>query len=152
MDDKINLMNNKGASFLWVILGVLMAVGGSLLATRFLSGDEDTWVCQDGMWIEHGKPIRPMPSESCEMANEEGKMEKIGNLVRYDGDNFWTLVYEEPGAPALTIKLVFDGKSQCKMGLSLVSCDDNLWEAGARATVLGILDGESLVVSKLEIK
>lgn len=146
------MTSNKGASFLWVLLGVLVAVSGSLIATRFLSGYEDTWICQDGIWVKHGNPTRPMPSESCDTADKNGKFEKTGNLVKYEGEDFWTLVYEEPGAPALAKKLVFRPKSQCKIGITPVSCDDNLWENGARAIVLGEEEDGSLFVNKLEIK
>jgi len=38
-----------------------------LIFFRFLlGGDEDTWECKDGVWIEHGNPSEPMPLYPCE--------------------------------------------------------------------------------------
>jgi len=32
---------------------------------RFLSGPEDTWLCQAGQWVKHGSPSLPMPVVPC---------------------------------------------------------------------------------------
>ncbi len=46
-----------------IIVIVLLA---ALLAVRFLiGGDEDTWLCENGVWVEHGHPSAPMPSAAC---------------------------------------------------------------------------------------
>jgi hypothetical protein len=32
---------------------------------RFLSGPEDTWLCEKGEWVMHGRPYAPMPEIPC---------------------------------------------------------------------------------------
>lgn len=35
------------------------------VASLFLRGDEDAWICQNGQWAKHGAPGAPMPSKPC---------------------------------------------------------------------------------------
>jgi hypothetical protein len=46
---------------------IIGLVGGVILIIILLRilGSEDTWICQDGKWIKHGKPNGPMPSDIC---------------------------------------------------------------------------------------
>lgn len=36
-----------------------------LLVARFLSGDEDVWLCNEGKWTAHGYPDAPKPTSPC---------------------------------------------------------------------------------------
>ncbi|MCX6784390.1 MAG: hypothetical protein NTV81_00395 [Candidatus Komeilibacteria bacterium] len=36
-----------------------------LIGVRLLSGDEDTWLCQNGAWVKHGQPSAAMPVTPC---------------------------------------------------------------------------------------
>ncbi|MBU1102648.1 GerMN domain-containing protein [Patescibacteria group bacterium] len=50
----------------WVITGFLVLVLiVAVLLLRLFSGDEDTWLCQNGQWVKHGNPSAPMPTASC---------------------------------------------------------------------------------------
>ncbi len=44
-----------------VVVVLIIAV----LGVRFLSGPEDTWICQDGQWVKHGQPSAPQPTTVC---------------------------------------------------------------------------------------
>ncbi|MCX6791279.1 MAG: GerMN domain-containing protein [Candidatus Gribaldobacteria bacterium] len=48
-----------------IIIFGLFLVGIIFLAIRFLSGPEDSWLCQNGVWVKHGQPSEPMPSVIC---------------------------------------------------------------------------------------
>jgi hypothetical protein len=48
---------------------IIAAIGTVVLAIRFLSGPEDTWLCDDGVWVKHGNPKEPMPSVICGPVN-----------------------------------------------------------------------------------
>ncbi len=49
-----------------LIAGILIiAVGLIVLGLRFLSSDEDTWLCQNGEWVKHGNPSNQAPIEGC---------------------------------------------------------------------------------------
>jgi len=49
-----------------LIAVILLAIAGAaLLGIRFLGGDEDTWLCQNGAWVKHGNPSSPMPTSGC---------------------------------------------------------------------------------------
>ena len=48
-----------------IALMVLFAAAAIVLGLRLCSGDEDTWLCQDGQWIKHGNPSFPKPTGPC---------------------------------------------------------------------------------------
>lgn len=54
-------MKKKTLIILIIILLVLLA-GAALVLLR---GDEDTWLCVDGQWVEHGHPAAPAPTSGC---------------------------------------------------------------------------------------
>lgn len=42
-----------------------------VLAIRFiLGGSEDSWICQNGVWVKHGNPSTPMPTSLCDVKVE----------------------------------------------------------------------------------
>ncbi len=49
----------------WKILIVVLATVVVVLGIRFFSGDEDTWLCQDGSWVKHGNPSAAKPIAPC---------------------------------------------------------------------------------------
>jgi hypothetical protein len=52
---------------IFALIIVLMIVVATLLFLRFvLGGDEDSWECKNGVWIQNGNPSDPMPSYPCE--------------------------------------------------------------------------------------
>lgn len=52
---------------IYVLIIVMIIMVAALLYLRFiLGGEEDTWICKDGTWIEHGNPSNPMPNTPCE--------------------------------------------------------------------------------------
>lgn len=55
--------------FIAVILVIIVVLG-----VRFFSGDEDTWLCQDGGWVKHGNPSAAKPTSVCQ---------------NYFGGNYW---------------------------------------------------------------
>ncbi|MDD2758523.1 MAG: DUF333 domain-containing protein [Patescibacteria group bacterium] len=59
-----------GKRILWTVVIILAATAMIILAARFLGGDEDTWLCQDGVWTKHGNPSEPMPTTGCGVTAE----------------------------------------------------------------------------------
>ncbi len=55
-------MNRQKLIIIILVAAALIVVVGAL---RFFSGDEDTWLCQNGQWVKHGVPNAPMPSSGC---------------------------------------------------------------------------------------
>ena len=53
---------------LWVVVGIVVLSGAALL----LRGNEDTWFCQDGAWVAHGKPSAAMPDDPCPLPGGQG--------------------------------------------------------------------------------
>lgn len=52
---------------IYVLIIVMVIMVAALFYLRFiLGGNEDTWICKDGVWIEHGNPSDPMPTYPCE--------------------------------------------------------------------------------------
>ncbi|MBU0613122.1 hypothetical protein KKB10_03840 [Patescibacteria group bacterium] len=55
---------------------VILAIAGAWLVLRFIiGGDEDTWICDNGVWVEHGVPSAPKPTDLC----PGGEVEQILN-------------------------------------------------------------------------
>ena len=99
----------------WIIIGILIIFAGILIA-RF-SANEDTWICVNNKWEKHGNPTSPIPQSGCGNGQElQSNFKKSGYLSDRETDKANDgiyLVYEEPGAPALSAKLKFDEKSTC---------------------------------------
>jgi len=73
---------------------------------------------------------------------------ETGNLV-FEG-NSWYLLYEEPGAPALSLKLVITDQTKCNLGEN-VNCDLNRVKSGARVQVSGRKSDNTIEVNQLDL-
>jgi len=49
-----------------IAIVIILAAAAIIFGLRFFSGDEDTWLCQNGQWVKHGNPSAPMPTEGCD--------------------------------------------------------------------------------------
>lgn len=49
----------------WIAVVVVVVALGAVLGVRLFSGDEDTWLCEDGAWVKHGNPTAEMPTSGC---------------------------------------------------------------------------------------
>lgn len=92
-----------------------------------------------------------------------GTFEKKDTSLNYEGATFAkvgylsggkTFIYEEPGAPAISVSLVFDGESACTFFEESVPCDSlsvSLEEAigASRIFVEGIREGDSVLVRNI---
>jgi len=54
-------MKKTGLTIIVLIIFAILV----LFTLRFFSGDEDTWLCQNGEWVKHGNPSAAMPTELC---------------------------------------------------------------------------------------
>jgi len=55
------------------------------LGIRFvLGGPEDTWICEDGEWIEHGHPSQAKPTEGCGEKSSQDDLIQVYNLQAND--------------------------------------------------------------------
>lgn len=86
-----------------------------------------------------------------ELQDEYGvpDFKETGNLTQEQG--VWTLVYEKPGAPALTVELEFGDISRCLDEYADQSCSPEYWQAGDRAEVIGYRVNDRVLVSQLRI-
>ncbi len=95
------------------------------------------------------------PTQSTQNTDDEVSVnfEETGNLTRNipgQPENVWLLIYERPGAPALTVELEFISKSEC-FNPERVSCDQIKLNIGDRASVKGNKQNNKVVASTLEI-
>ena len=54
---------------------IIVLVSGIVGALILLRGEEDTWICQNGIWEKHGNPSAPMPMEPCSMNSNPGSVD-----------------------------------------------------------------------------
>jgi hypothetical protein len=134
-----------------IIFSIIIILGlGSL---RFFS-IEDSWVCDNGIWIKHGNPATFMPKSGCEdggSSNASVNFSENGHFVK---DNpglkpgIWYFIYEKPGQPALYKELIFDQNSFCKFGSKEGQCPDVLLPASSLTKIEGVeKEGRVLVLS-----
>ncbi len=62
---------------------------------------------------------------------------KIGNITKLENAVNWTLVYEEPGKPALTKELIVKDDSLCISGQDISYCYSFVITAGDRVLIDG---------------
>lgn len=83
---------------------------GLFLVFRFgLGGSEDTWICQDGIWVKHGNPSQPQPVIPCEkngQSIEDIKPTGVANPITYEESK---IIAEEYAKDTSTFK--FDGSN-----------------------------------------
>ncbi|OGZ33329.1 MAG: hypothetical protein A2174_00600 [Candidatus Portnoybacteria bacterium RBG_13_41_18] len=48
-----------------IIIAIIVIAAAVVIGLRLFSGDEDTWLCQNGQWVKHGNPNAPMPTTGC---------------------------------------------------------------------------------------
>jgi hypothetical protein len=81
------------------------------------------------------------------MPAAETNFQREGYLVGAPGA--WRLIYEEPGAPALTVDLLIGANSHCERNGEAGSCENILRIAGNRIKVEGNRSGTVLTVNKI---
>lgn len=74
---------------------------------------------------------------------------QTGNLVK--NGNVWSLVYEEPGKPALAAVLEFTDNSRCMDEFDNQACSPAYWQVGDRAQVAGEYASGKVLVSRLSV-
>lgn len=83
-------------AFILIAFVALLLVG--IFAARFLfGGDEDTWICENGVWVEHGKPSTPKPQDGCGVKVKvvEETKEKLEDMSVCVSPNGTQMNYEE---------------------------------------------------------
>lgn len=82
-DKDIKVWYNKHMKKQILIIAVLIvAIGLVVFGLRFLSGNEDTWLCQNDEWVKHGNPLSPAPAEGCgKTINSFGECDAAGYLI-----------------------------------------------------------------------
>lgn len=51
----------KNAKIIFLIVFILIAV----IAILRFSSQEDTWLCDEGIWVQHGHPLAARPTTPC---------------------------------------------------------------------------------------
>jgi len=54
-------MNKK----ILIILGIFFVLAIAGIVALRLTSAEDTWLCQEGVWVRHGNPSTSAPASTC---------------------------------------------------------------------------------------
>lgn len=54
----------KFKSFRIILILIFLAIV-ALVSLFLLRGQEDVWLCQNGQWVQHGRPALPKPQNGC---------------------------------------------------------------------------------------
>lgn len=85
---------------------------------------------------------------------EDINFNQIGHLV-YNNPGMkkdtWYLIYEQPGASALSKELQFDSASACAINTPAAPCDLSKLEAGTRVRLEGRTVGEAVLVRTIQL-
>lgn len=98
---------------------------------------------------EAGEPT-PEPTQTLEV-----NFSQAGNILNWDSQtesytDEWTFLYEKPGNPAISLKLVFSQSSLCNIGEGEKVCDKGELNNGDRVELEGSRVGDKVTVIKLE--
>jgi hypothetical protein len=126
-----------------ILLVLIVVIFISIFNLRLFS-TEDEWVCSNDQWVRHGNPASLQPQTGCGKVtiNTDTNFDEMGHFVKDNPGlkpNVWYLVYEKPGAPAMTIELVFDSGSVCIWGEKLGICPDVFLPRSSLTRVRGVL-------------
>lgn len=67
-----------------VALFILIVIGGIITMRFIINGDENTWICENGDWVMHGKPAAPKPNTPCSgKSNSEDTSDTVSGLSPY---------------------------------------------------------------------
>lgn len=124
-----------------------------------------------GVWylfLRVGREVRPeqkriefgvQPEETGLPTPESGQplevnFSEAGNILNWDPETEsytedWTLLYEKPGAPALSVKLVFNENSVCVLGKGEWPCDQADLSNGDRVELQGNRVGGEVTIIRL---
>jgi len=107
-------------------------------------------------WCEVKQKCLRIWEEDCITSEEpEINFTKTGNLVdkSTELEENWTLLYEEPGKPALSVFLDFTQNSICAVGNETILCWDTELVGGERVTIEGqkAENSDSVTVVKLTV-
>lgn len=72
-------MNKKYFTPFLALSAFILIVG----CMRAFSGDEDTWICDNGSWVKHGHPSAGIPKEPCNTKNIMVATPRVNDLVTY---------------------------------------------------------------------
>jgi len=92
-----------------------------------------------------------LPEQTEDEESMDINFSETGNLTEGTYQD-WRLVYEEPGAPALFVELIFTEQSMCNIGEGEQKCTEikEKLEIGQRVSVLGEKQQNMLKVHTLE--
>jgi len=82
----------------------------------------------------------------------ETNFSQTGNLARNNPGmekNTWYLLYEEPGQPAISAKLIFSDTSACQLSAKEVKCQSAKLYIGQKVTVFGKFNSGNVAVDKI---
>lgn len=131
-----------------IVVGLLFWVGKDNVQAPIVGDDKDEHGCIGSAgysWCELKQKCLRIWEEPCK--ETEMNFTKEGNLT---GEiNNWSLVYEEPGKPALTKKLRFDNLSKCFIGCEEEICDSSKLTLGERVRVSGDFKNDLLIVADM---
>lgn len=102
-------------------------------------------------------PAMPTELPTIPPKTPEINFTETGNLLNWDSQtesyiDDWTLLYEKPGNPAISVKLVFNDGSLCDFGEGIKVCDKSKLNNGDRAMVEGSRNnGEVTVINLIKL-
>ncbi|MFA5013188.1 MAG: hypothetical protein WC520_01350 [Candidatus Paceibacterota bacterium] len=102
-----------------------------------------------GFWQKLSEPIQNQEQEQ----QEEINFKQTGNIVKDNPGlepNQWYLVYEQPGAPALNVKLSFDNNIVCLSNEAATPCSQVLAQ-GARVEIQGVKEDNTVLVKIITV-
>lgn len=83
------------------------------LCFRFIfGGNEDTWICENGVWIKHGNPKVQMPTKECKSNEQKDACNNIDKTMKVPvcGEDNKTYYYGEKEATCSGVKVLYNAE------------------------------------------
>ena len=149
-----------GFSIIVILLGTIIVMvfenkgGGVDLFKKMVNSDKSTQEVSlnpsavGGELGDSSGEVKPLPTSKVILDASKANFEETGNLT---GKN---LVYEEPGKPAISVELIFNGTSWCEDKPCLIGSNLSMvgrYPDGTRVRITGEKEGDKVTVYVLKL-
>lgn len=141
----------SGTKIAFILLTITILTLWAIATFRHLNFSRGATVEErNDIRVEHVLKQENKDINSIQNPLPRGNFSKVGNLTQ--SGNAWTLVYEEPGSPALTSVLIFTNQSICVFFEEKMPCDTSKLKVGDRVQIEGNKEANQIEVFKLTLQ
>jgi len=122
---KINPCKIMKKMFIYFFIAIITLFIAVLFFRFIFVGNEDVWICENGVWIKHGNPTVQMPTQECQPIEQKNACNDIDRSLKTPvcGEDNKTYYYGEQEAICNGTKVLYN--AECgKLNASICALSD----------------------------